>query len=114
MKIAQKIIEKINNAKKVVDHLYTEKNLRNNKIKRLDGRTMKWISIEKEMPKIIYDGLDRSNAVLVVTENKDIELAALYPSGWRSFTCLGTTKNNLENENITHWMHVPDSPQTKE
>jgi len=35
MKIAQKIIEKINNAKKVVDHLYTEKNLRNNKIKRL-------------------------------------------------------------------------------
>jgi len=71
-------------------------------------KTMKWISIEDELPKINdHKTNPRSDDVLVYTTENKISIG----SSWPYREELYFLPDNREIGDITHWMPLPEGPK---
>lgn len=82
---------------------------------------MEWISVEKELPKILAD-IDRSENVLAVLDGTNLCVMCYTwvdgeddnSSGYVWANCYGDIKGDAEFDddyNVTHWMYLPKPPK---
>lgn len=63
----------------------------------------RWISVKDKLPNRLEGGL------FLVTSGTEVGVAY-----WEDMDFVGGEPQELYNENITHWMHMPEAPKEKE